>query len=386
MGFVKTEWMEAQARGWSAPETFVCADCVDDPYLKDLINGAACADTCDYCGQSDVVDIAAESHVVVEAVYDAIHMYYCEPALGGVPYDGGFVVQPIDVHEVLYNLDFGGNPDFFQAVVDAETNGDFFVPAANGHWAGSHPHEVLSAGWRMFAHTVKHETRFHFAATPRSESTSPYDVDTADVLPVIAENLRPLIRTLPAGIEVFRSRIRPRGQIWLPDANQLGPPPKEITSAGRMNPAGIPYLYTAFDKPTARREIGITGRTSRTVFTAAFTLTKPLEVIDLTQLPVVPSLFDVANKDGREHALFIRAFVDAISMPVTKDGHEHIDYVPSQVVCEYLAQVFEPAPGAKLGGLIYPSAVHSDGKNLVVFPDDRYLGTYHGVTFVGAVK
>lgn len=153
-----------------------------------------------------------------------------------------------------------------------------------------------------------------------------------------------------------------------------------------MNPTGILYLYTAFDKPTARREIGIIGRTSRTVFAATFTLSKPLEVIDLTQLPPAPPLFDVANKEACEQALFIRAFVDALSKPVTRNGHEHIDYVPSQVICEYLAQVFEPASGAKLAGLVYPSAVHPGGKNLVVFPEDRYWGTFHGVTFVRAGK
>jgi RES domain-containing protein len=387
MGLVKTEWMDAQERGWSAPNTFVCADCVDDPYLKDLIIDAGCACTCDYCGRTDVVDIAAKSEVVMEAIYNAIHTYYCEPATGGVPYDGGFVIPSIDVREVLYNLGFDGHPNFVEAVVDAEANGDYFVPAANGHWAGSHPHEVLSSAWQLFTDSVKHETRFHFANTPRSDSSSPYDIDIADVLPTIARRLRPLMRALPAGTEIYRARVRKRGQTWLPSADQMGAPPKATaTTAGRMNPAGISYLYTAFDKLTARREVGITGRTSHVVFTAAYRLAEPLTVIDLTLLPPVPSLFDVANKGAREQALFIREFVDAISMPVTKDGHEHVDYVPSQVICEYLAQVFEPTPSTRLGGLIYPSTVHPDGKNLVVFPDDRYLGTFHGVTFVNAVR
>ena len=61
--------------------------------------------------------------------------------------------------------------------------------------------------------------------------------------------------------------------------------------------------------------------------------------------------------------MIVRAFVEAISTPVIKDGREHIDYVPSQVICEYLAQVFEPAEGSKPGGLIYPSSVHDGGKN-----------------------
>ena len=153
-----------------------------------------------------------------------------------------------------------------------------------------------------------------------------------------------------------------------------------------MNPAGIPYLYTAFERSTARLEAGITGRTSHTVFIATFLLSAPLQVIDLTLLPAVPSLFDLANKEAREQALFIRAFVDAISVPVTKDGSEHIDYVPTQVICEYLAQIFEPTPGTRLGGLIYPSTLQAGGKNLVVFPEDRYVGSYQGVIFAGAGK
>lgn len=382
MGLVKGEWMEAQERGWSAPSTYVCADCIEDSYLKDLVRKEVSANTCDYCGCHDAIAIAAAAEVVMGAVYDAVHTYYAEPAISGVPYDGGFIVDPIDIAEVLGELGFDGHPDFLQAVIDTEVNGDGFVPAIDGHWAGRHPHEVLSSAWNLFSYTIKHETRFHFANTPRSDVTSPYEIDIADVLPAIAAYLRPQIQMLRAETKVYRARVRRRGEAWLPSADQMGPPPKEKASAGRMNPAGIPYLYTAFDKTTARREIGVNGRTTKTVFTATFALTEPLWVMDLSTLPPLPSVFDVANKEAREQALIVRDFVKSISTPVTKDGHEHIDYVPSQVICEYLAQVFELEEGRKLGGLIYPSSVHKGGKNLVVFPEDRYKGTFYGVAFV----
>lgn len=382
MGLVKSEWMEAQERGWSAPDTHVCADCVEDQYLKQLIQDTASSNCCDYCGCSAATFIAAEASIVVEAIYDAVWAYYCEPAAGGVPYDHGFIIEPIDIDEVLRNLSFDGHPDFVEAIISAEMNGNVFVPAANGYWADSHRHEVLSSAWRSFVRTVKHEARFHFANSPRLVASSPNEIEPYETLPEIAEHLRPLIRTLMVGTQVYRSRVRSRRQTWTPTADQMGAPPKERASAGRMNPAGIPYLYTAFDKTTARREVGITKRTSLTVFTATFELTKPLNVIDLTILPAIPSLFDVQKKDGREHALFIRQFVNEISVAVAKDGQEHIEYVPTQVVCEYLAQVFEPNPETKLGGLIFPSTVHPGGKNLVVFPDDRYAGTFHGVRFV----
>jgi hypothetical protein len=227
------------------------------------------------CGRHAAQAIAAEAGVVIEAVYDTVHTYYGEPTDAGVPYDGGFIVPPIDIVDVLGELNFDGHPDLLQAVIDAEANGNDFVPVADGHWAGSHPHEVLSSAWHLFSEAIKHETRFHFANTPRSGVASPYEIDVADVLPAIAERLRPQMRALPVGTAVYRARVRRRGEKWQPTADQMGPPPKSKASAGRMNPAGIPYLYTAFDNATAWREVGIMGRTSRTVFTATFALTRP---------------------------------------------------------------------------------------------------------------
>jgi RES domain-containing protein len=386
MGLAKAELIEVQERGWLAPDTHVCDDCVEDSYLKDLVREMASAYACDYCGRHAAQAIAVEADVVVQAVYDTVHTYYCEPTDAGVPYDGGFIVPSIEIVDVLRELGFDGHPDFLQAVIDAEANGNDFVRVADGHWVGMHPHEVLSSAWLTFSEAIKHETRFHFASKPRSGVASPYEIDIADVLPAIAERLRPQMRALPVGTTVYRARVRRRGEKWQPTAGEMGSPPKSRTSAGRMNPAGIPYLYTAFDNATARREVGITGRTSKTVFTAIFALTAPLWVMDLTALPRVPSLFDIANKEAREQSLIVRAFVEAISTPVTKDAQEHIDYVPSQVICEYLAQVFEPREGRKLGGLIYPSSVQDGGKNLVVFPEDRYKGTFHGLTFVSATR
>jgi len=383
MGLVKAELMEAQERGWSAPDTYVCADCIEDSYLKNRVREQASANTCDYCGHHDSVAIAAEAGVVLEDVYATIKTYYCEPTTGRVPYGGGFILPLIYIEEVLGELEFDAHPDFLQAVIDAEANGDSFVPAADGHWAGSHPHEVLSTAWDIFCETIKHETRFHFTYTPRSAIT-PYEVDIADVLPVIARHLRPQIRKLPVETRVYRARVRQCDETWQPSAEQMGPPPRDMASAGRMNPAGIPYLYTAFDEKTARREVRGDEKADTTVPTATFVLTRDLWVMDLTDLPTLPSLFDIANKEAREYSLFVHGFVKAISAPVTKDRREHINYVPSQVMCEYLAQVFEPEEGSKLAGLIYPSALHDSGKNLVVFPEDRYRGTFYGVTFVSA--
>ena len=56
-------------------------------------------------------------------------------------------------------------------------------------------------------------------------------------------------------------------------------------------------------------------------------------------------------------------------MPVRKDGMEHVEYVPSQVVCEFFAQVFgRKDDGRPVDGIAYRSAVVPDGQNVVLFP------------------
>lgn len=387
MGLAKSEWMEAQERGWVELDTHVCEDCVEDDYLKGLISANVTSRKCDYCGRSVREDIAACTNVVLEAVFQTVWAYYCEPSAGGVPYDHGFIIEPKGIGDVLEDLGFEGHLDLVKAVIAAEANGDAYVPAARGHWASSHDHEILRTGWNDFAQAVKHETRFHFSVMPSSSSGGHPEVDVANMLPLLAERLKPLAKTLPAGTLVHRIRVRKREEHWKPTATELGAPPPEHTTAGRMNPAGIPYLYTSFDVATACCEVGMDHRTSHTVYAASFALTRDIDVIDLTQPQVLPSIFDTGRKQDREESLFIHDFVEAISARVTKDGREHIDYVPSQVVCEYLAQVFEPAPNQRFAGLIFPSSVQPGGKNLVVFPSgERFERTFHGVEFVKARK
>src|SRR3546814_13052503 len=90
-----------------------------------------------------------------------------------------------------------------------------------------------------------------------------------------------------------------------------------------MNPAGIPYLYVAFDTKTALREIGESTAKTEAPFMATFELTEPLLVIALTRLPPPPSVFDLENKDEREKLLFARGFVYAIATPEIQNGPEH---------------------------------------------------------------
>lgn len=382
MGFVKSDWMEAQDQGWCAVDKRVCARCVNDTALKDALKSQACSGRCDYCGRRGRV---VPVEVLQEAVYATVWTYYHEPTDAGVPWDGGFIIDPIEIDEVFSELGFDGHSELLSDIIGADM-GNGWVAAADGHWASAHEHEVLLSSWSSFEDVIKHKTRFHFGQAGETFTAGPQEIEPGRMLGVLGERLRPYIRPIEAGTVAYRVRVRGLTETWKPCASELGAPPPDVARAGRMNPAGIPYLYMAFDIATALRESGVSSETIGDVFVASFEVVETLWVIDLTRLKKPPSVFDVDRKREREEALFAHGFVDAISKPVTKNGREHIEYVPSQVVCEYLAQVFSPGSGVMLGGIVFPSSVHANGKNLVVFPSDRGLDqSFNGVKFRRAV-
>ena len=76
MGRAKHEWIEAQERGWSAPETFVCSDCVGDEFLAEVVDASACETECSYCDTSSTEAIAAPLEEIM------VHVSSCKQLQG----------------------------------------------------------------------------------------------------------------------------------------------------------------------------------------------------------------------------------------------------------------------------------------------------------------
>jgi hypothetical protein len=98
------------------------------------------------------------------------------------------------------------------------------------------------------------------------------------------------------------------------------------------------------------------------VVTGEFSPTRELRLIDLTNLPDLPSIFDGAARKRYFVLRFLQKFVDDITLPVELDGQEHIDYVPTQVFTEYFRHAFPSA----VDGLMFPST-QGPGNNVVLF-------------------
>ena len=260
--------------------------------------------------------------------------------------------------------------DLFEDIRGAFVN-DGWVPAAGGHWSSLHPHEELSYSWESFVHAVKHETHYFFT---NLESEEPGEYSPHTLLRKIGELVNELSRIshLPVGMQLYRVRERHNGENWEINADEMGSAPREKARAGRMNPAGISYLYLAQERETALAEV-LSGPPCQAAY-AEFVVTHELTVIDLCQINSLPSIFDSHLRDVREGLIFIAGFVESISKPVKRDGSEHIDYVPSQVVSEFFAKVFQRTDGEKIHGMVYPSAIQLGGKNVVLFPFTEHFG------------
>jgi len=374
MGFTKRQMMEDEERGWSSSNSFVCNNCIDTPFLKSLVTKNAVENSCDFCGSTSSKPIAAHLDILMEAIYGTLTYYFTDSSSANFDCDDGdYFSSTTTTAEALFDLDLSCSANLMEQILDS-INSDLWFERGSGESSWSRQNKILSYTWRDFERKVKHRTRYFFH---RPSSSSDDDLDNFEpqdilgqIAGIIIEN--GLIKTLKQGLPLFRCRLISKNDNWECNANQLGAPPNILARAGRMNPAGISYFYTALRPSTAIAET--VGHPPVSFVLSKFTNARQITVVDLCNLPEYPPIFDVEAQSLRERIIFLYDFRDAISRPISKDGSEHIDYVPSQVVSEYFAQLLKIDDDQfGVDGVIYPSTVMKGGANLVLFPNNRRL-------------
>jgi hypothetical protein len=129
------------------------------------------------------------------------------------------------------------------------------------------------------------------------------------------------------------------------------------------------YVSEAIE--TALRE---TAAEAGTYAVGSFRALREITVLDLAELPPIPSLFAEIPRsleyDPRRTLIFLHEIARDISRPIAHDDHIHVEYVPTQVVTEYMRTV-QTEDGRQLDGIRYRSARHDDGISIVLFADQR---------------
>ncbi len=360
---------------YSSPDTSVCPDCISDPFLRGTVEDSLEEDRqCSYCGASP----AATIDVVLDMITETIGADYTDPA-NVLPYEsaeGGYQGYVQDGMELVYELSpWTDNEELLEDAASA------FAGTAwcEANYFSLGAFDVLRYGWEGFVEQVKHQTRYLFLE--ELGSNDPYEREEVPppgrMLSALAKLIREHcnFRILDASSPIFRVRVHSDVD-RLDTVQELGSPPLEYARhSNRMSPAGISMFYGALDMETAIIEtFDPTQASGKAITLGIFKGVKPLLLLDFTDLPSVPGDFDENNRHLRAPIAFLHAFVTDLTKPVSRDGYEHVDYVPTQVVTEFVRHRLRGPEDQSINGIAYQSSRDGGRIAVVIFADAEACG------------
>lgn len=382
MGWVKNHLMEIQEMGnWPCglSDKMVCSHHFHDHYLNEIIlkkserNGK-----CSYCGKNTKVCSLQD---LMEDVVWRIHLYYTSPEnaslyLASSFYDddeeeikgfkrfGDFVVpNETECYEstelLLEYLDaIPDNQGLYEDVLGIfETETWVSVDLLHE----DKKNVRLLNQWKKFCEVITSQKRYTFLATPDFLPVLTNKGEKRDILSGLSNIIteQKICRILPAGTKIYRARRVKQDELDKGIGfNNITSPPDEKATPNRMSPAGISMFYASYLKKTAEMEC--VGDKSLTIIVGAFKTIKPLMVLDLTRIP--ENSFWMT---GWQENMFLHQFNKEITKPVSEDDDNLLQYIPTQVLTEYLRYMYA-INGQHLDGIVYGSSKDRN-KNLVLF-------------------
>ena len=176
-------------------------------------------------------------------------------------------------------------------------------------------------------------------------------------------------RTLDIPLFRARARYRPRK---FRTARELGSPPSKNAKNNRMSGAGISMFYGAESEKTAIAEIRPGAGKAVTVGT--WHPGRELVYLDLLAVRPIPSIFDQTARGDRTWLRFLDKFAADLARSIHEDDAA-IEYVPTQIMTEYIRDRLQSPDGRPVEAVRYSSAIDaSNGVCWVVFANQEDCG------------
>lgn len=400
MGLAKQEMMRYEDERWSPTHSNrkVCKNCFDDEGIKRFIGANSTSIGCDFCtDKGSTKRSGADIDDVIEFIAECINREYGDPG-GILPWDpeekcyvGDFEIQSTE--SLLGDLILSKHEEVIELIRSAFDSSADWVHV---HALRDSPGKKMTSLWARFAEVVKHERRFFFPRAKKSRvakiltngASSPADILVA--ITHFSKSLN-LFRYLERDRPIFRARRYFKSEKPPFDLRNFGVPDRELSKkySNRMSPAGIPIFYGSEGRKTAAAEVLSANGDSTT--TVSFRTNRRLLILDLTLIPSPPSLFQENSWELREAILFLNQFRKEIMQPVKRNGHEHVEYIPSQIFTEFV-RCRVTLNGKKIDGVAFPS-IHNPAKsNIALFCDNSQIlnkgefGVTHFLRYVGPEK
>lgn len=293
-----------------------------------------------------------------------------------------FGQQGESLQDIIYDLTSAEDDDIVDALIEQLEADDPYDPRDGGepfyqsdqlyvrHESSHNPH---SEAWEKFKEEIVYNRRF-FSDLARER----LDQIFQDLHLQKDRAGQPVVYQIKPedNVSIFRARQidaqSEREAAVAAPASKLGSPPKRLRSAGRMNAAGVAAFYGAFDFGTCVAEIR--PAVGAIVVGAAFNVTRPITVLDLTRFekPIqIRSVFSPVYEARSLQWAFMQSFMHEIAQPILPSD-VLLDYIPSQAVSEFIHRILAvklEGKRSQIEAIIFKSAQSPKGKNIVFFGD-----------------
>jgi hypothetical protein len=379
----------------------LCSACADNPHLSRRISEKGHRGKCSECGKSKHKVFDLEQMVALLA--EAISRNFTIDSVTRVPIDdygpedgiefevvqNGDDLETVVYHILVQNLTFIG--EIIQALMESECyeikrGQEPFFQEGNLYAAIEFNDEIDLFGytWENAVNELRYKQRFFSKSTlaffddlfqdiqkRRSWKYSGLEIYQGSVVDELDEG-KVLCRARAVTEDQYNAVISEPHQ-------QVGPPPRNKSRAGRMNAEGVVVLYCAEDQQTAIAETRPAIGTTTAVIDLV--LTRKVRLLNFEHLERLLSdnwqVFLDEGYNGPLHQArraFLAKMHDLISQPVTP-GNE-ADYLITQSMAEYLAH-YHPAA---FDGIMFKSVQNQNGVNIVLFPE-REAGFHNDEKF-----
>lgn len=345
----------------------VCSSCFSDEDLRAWIRSRGGPRGCDACRKHDSPTCDFEE--LCEYIQSCLEQYwsYADDHLPYESAEGGFQGATWETYDLLFEetglwLPRNGSESLRGALLSGLPDRLW----CEYDWLSLDLDDALRTSWQEFCETVKYRRRFFFHATGVNDRDSYTPASLLEEIARLSDRMG-LVTHLSPGTKFWRARpdITPGTKC---SAADFGPPPlKFALQSNRMNPPGIPMMYVASTARTALLETR-----AKACRIGQWEVVTALRVLDLRRLPGIPGYFSTAKRNRRLALRFLSLFAADIMTPVARDQRIHVDYLPSQVVTEYLRDY--EFKGGKVDGISYGSTVHPAGWNVALFVGPEQLG------------
>lgn len=371
-------------------EIYVCHDCIGEVYLSQQVYTDDNLEECCFCGENTTPVISIDE--LGDLIHEVIENYYQQTSAEPDGYEYALLKDGFDWdrsgQEVDYLIaDLAGVDEsitellhsYLSSTHDASGKDSLYEEQPYDSEAHYTEKTVETYGlvesWLDFKYNLQHQIRYlnqHAvgvldAIFKNLTNLTTRDGDSVIYELAVGETASPLYRAR------FASSKDDLKVVLEGLPGTLGAPPPLAAKSGRMNASGISVFYGAMDVDTCLAEIRAPVGSS--VVVGTFYPARSLKVVDLSMLQKLDcqgSLFDPNHNFEVSRAVFLRNLIHELNAPVLP-GSEEREYLPTQVVTEYLAQL----DGLVLDGVVFDSSQASDeGKNVVLFNHASVVSPY----------